>query len=325
MECQSCHTLLKPGAKFCPACGAPVKARSAPAPNAPSTVPTAPTHRPVPPASGKTAQRVFMDFNQPPADIAQVMKQALQQGESYQVQRKRQRRWLWLLFPAGLPFVCADVVLGYNFLTFSLVAITLWLGAVFGLIWQRRQGQGPQFGPRFGLAQTLFETIKDDLAPKQTLVGWLDLTGPEQEGKTIRQKNSQSGQPIMYYRDEWLRLKTKLYDGNVLRLSMIDRVKARQGFYKRSRISGKNKWRAGSSQSQYELQFSLSINPGVYELLPIQPNTAIPNSRFVLLQGEARDGRITLDAATNSEFDAWDILHVMRFGYQHLEKMDTHL
>lgn len=320
MECQSCHTPLKPGAKFCPSCGAPVPAGSAPAPDAPSTVPAAPAHRPVPPATGKTAQRVFMDFNQSPRDIVQVMAQALRQGESYQAQRKRQRWWLWLLFPAGLPFVFADVVLDYNYLTFSLVAVTLWLGAIFGLIWRRRQGQGPQFGPRFSLAQTLFETLKDDLAPKQTLVGWLDLTGPEQESKTIRQKSSQSGQPIVYYRDEWLRLKTKLYDGNVLRLSVIDRVKARQGFYKRSRISGKNKWRAGSSQSQYELQLSLSVNPGAYELLPFEPNTAIPNSRFVLQQAEARAGRITLDAAAASDFDAWDILNVMKFGYQHLQR-----
>jgi hypothetical protein len=262
-----------------------------------------------------------MDFNQSPREIVQVMTQAQQQGQAYQAQRKKWRLWLWLLFPAGIPFVCADLALGYNFFTFSLVALTLWLGAIAGLVWLWRQGQGPQFGPRFDLARTMFETIKDDLAARQTLVGWLDLTGAEQESKATRQKTSQSGQPIVYYRDEWLRLKAKLYDGNVLRLSLIDRTKARQGFWKRSRRSGKNKWRGGSSQSQYELEFSLSVNPGAYDLLPIQPNGAVPHSRFYLQQAEAREGRLVINATSDQDFDAWDILNVLRFGYNHLEKI----
>lgn len=306
---------------MCNNCGSPIT----PPAGAASSGETAPRvvaepARRLPPATGKAAQSVFMDFNQSPREIVQVMAEAQQKAEAFKTQRKRWQLGLFLLFPAGLPFLCADVWLGYNFFTFSLVALTLWAGAIFGLIWMRRQGQAPQFGPRFDLARTIFDTLKDDISPKHTLVGWLDLTGAEQESKKSRQKNSQSGQPIFYYRDDWLRLKTRLYDGNILRLAVVDQVKARQGFWKRSRISGKNKWRGGSSEKQYELQFSVSLSPGAYEItsISIQPGAPIPNSRFVLQQVEASEGRLSLNAAASSDFDAWDVLNVMRFGYQHV-------
>ena len=139
----------------------------------------------------------------------------------------------------------------------------------------------------------------------------------------MRSGKSPSGRPIIRYRDEWLRLKTRLYDGNALRLSLTDRVKARQGFWKRSRISGKNKWRGGSSQSMYELQFSVSVSPDSYQILPIQPGTAVPNSRFVLQQVEAGADRLSLSAATTADFDAWDVLNVLRFGYNHVRNMSA--
>jgi hypothetical protein len=46
---------------------------------------------------------------------------------------------------------------------------------------KRSQPSGKQFGPKFDLVRTVFETIKDDIAPKRTLMGWLDLTGAREE------------------------------------------------------------------------------------------------------------------------------------------------
>lgn len=283
----------------------------------------APTQRPQPnPKSGIRA--LFMDFNQSPREIVRVMDETRQKVKDHLVQRKRNSILLWLLFPLGLPFVCADVALGYNICTFSLVALTLWAGAIFGLVKVRRQGKAPSFGSKFELARTVFDTLRDDVSPQRTLVGWLDLTGAEQESKKARQKTSASGQPIHYYRDEWLRLKTSLYDGNVLRVSVIDRIKARQSYWKRSR-SGKRKPRSGSSQSETQLEFSISVDTSRYSVQPFDRQvTVIPNSRFVIQQAEAGDGRVVFSAATSSaQFDAWDILNALRFGYDHIQPMPS--
>jgi hypothetical protein len=206
--------------------------------------------------------------------------------------------------------------MGYNILTFSLITLVLWGGAIVGLILAARSGKTPKFGPKFDMIRTIFETLKDDVSPKRTMVGWLDLTGAEQESKATRHKKSQSGQPIIYYRDEWLRLKTRLYDGNVLRLSLIERVKARQGYWKRSR-SGKLKWRGGASQNEHQLKFAVSAAPGMYAIQPIAVGTTIPNSRFVIQEAETSEGRVVLNAATSAAYDAWDVLSAMRFGYEH--------
>lgn len=263
-----------------------------------------------------------MDFNQSPREIVRVMAETQQKVTEYEARRRWHVRLLWLLFPLGLPFICADVALGYNICTFSLVALTLWAGAILGLIMIGRRGKMPPFGPKFDLVRTVFDTVRDDVSPKRTLVGWLDLTGPEQESKKTREKTSASGQPIHYYRDEWLRLKTSLYDGNVLRVSVIDRVKARQGFWKRGR-SGKRKYRSGSSQSEVQLEFSISVDTSRYSVVPFdQQVTTIPNSRFVIQQADAREGRVTLSAAASSaQFDAWDILNALRYGYDHVQPM----
>lgn len=285
----------------------------------PRDVAAPPAGRPKPPA-GKGNRTIFVDFNQSPHEIVQVMNEAQQNAQVFNRQRKKQKLLLWLLFPMGLPFVWADLVLGYNICTFSLVALTLWISAFVGLILLGRRGQTPQFGPKFDLARTVFETLKDDVSPKRTMTGWLDLTGAEQESKATRQKTSQSGQPIIYYQDEWLKLKTSLYDGNILRVSLVERVKARQGFWKRSR-SGKSKWRAGRSEFRYQLRFSVSASPGSSDIQPLVTGVKIPNSRFVVEQAEAGDGRIVLKAVTAETYDAWDVLNAMRFGYDHLQKV----
>jgi hypothetical protein len=275
-----------------------------------------PAQRPTPP-TGKGSRAIFMDFNQSSREIVQVMDEAQQKAKVFNSQRKRRLMIFWLLFPAGIPFLCIDFAMGYNIFTFSLITVVLWGGGIIGLILAARLGKAPKFGPKFDMTRSIFETLKDDVSPKRTMVGWLDLTGAEQESKATQRKNSQSGQPIIYYRDEWLRLKTRLYDGNVLRLSLIERVKARQGYWKRSR-SGKYKWRGGSSQNEHQLKFAVSAAPGMYEIQPIAVGTTIPNSRFVVQQAETGEGRVVLNAATSASYDAWDVLSAMRFGYEHL-------
>ena len=323
MQCQQCQTPLEAGAEICHVCGAYIPPTKSPAAQSPPRQVSEPAYRPQPPAGKKASQTIFMDFNQAPREILRVMDEAQQNAAAFNQQRKRWGRIFWLLLLAGIPFFCGDFALGYNIFTFTLVAITLWAAAIVGFIIRRRQGQPPKFGSQFDVTRSIFETIKDDVSPQKTLIGWLDLTGPEQESKATRQKNSQSGQPIVYYRDEWLRLKAGLFDGNILRMSLTDRVKVRQGYWKRSRISGKNKWKSGSNQSHYQLQFSVSVNTDLYQVRPFQSGSRAPNSRFVITQADAADGRLSIKAETDKTFDAWDVLNVMRFGYDHLHQIGT--
>jgi hypothetical protein len=275
--------------------------------------------------SARAARRgLFFNFNERPLNIVRVMDDAKRQQAEY-AKRYTQRKWLVaLLLPVGLPFVCADVTLGYNICTFSLVALVLWGAALVGFIVLRRSRPiGQEFGPGFDSARTIFETLKDDLSPKSTLVGWLDLTGTQQASKIARQHTSTSGMPIAYYRDEWLRMKMPLYDGNVLRVTAIERAKARLGKWKTGRISHKRKWKPGGTVwARRELRVAVTVNRDVYEtVLPIQPASQV--GRYVVGTSQNDEGSIVLTATSDQSVSGGDILQVLRFVYDHLKPRQT--
>jgi len=277
----------------------------------------APKRVPLARPSPTNARALFLHFNEKPMNIVRVMDDARRQAMEF-AQARRKRMWLLaLLFPAGVPFICLDTWMGYNICTFSLIALVLWGAAIVGFFLLSRDRSSAQpFNPHFDDARTIFETLKDDLSPKRTLIGWLDLTGPQQPGKVVREATSSSGMPIKFYRDEWLRMKMMLYDGNVMRVSCLERVKARMGRWKRGR-SGKMKWKSGTSAAQNELRVALTINKEAYAVLPFQQPVQV--GKFYVNVKQADDGRIVLDADAETEITAADILQLLRFTYAHLE------
>ncbi|MGQ9683817.1 MAG: hypothetical protein ACUVX9_14875 [Anaerolineae bacterium] len=271
-----------------------------------------------PTEAGGNARALFLNFNERPSSVVKVMDDARTQQMAF-ARSRRTRQWLLaLLFPAGLFFVMLDLALGYNMQTFTLAGLSLWAAAIIGLaLLGRDKPTGKEFGPRFEVARQVFATIKDDLAPGRTLVGWLDLTGP-QPGKIAREGTSATGYDLVYYRDEWLRLKLSLYDGNMLRLSCLDRIKSKLGRWKRS-IRGKHKWKAGKSTSRQQVQVTLTLNPQAYELRPVG---VAAGSKFEvqLLPG---NGRVELLATTNAPVEAADILWLLRVAYAQLKPLGT--
>ena len=264
---------------------------------------------------------IHLDFNQAAADIVEIMDETRAQAVIHQGQARRYRRLLWLLFFAGLAMFIIDYLVGYNFLTCSLLGVVLIICALAGRFLLRRRLSPPSFGHQYDLTRELLYTIRDDISPKKTVVGQMDLTGARQESKRYRQKKAASGRPVSYYRDEWLRLKARLYDGNVLRLSLISKEKVREGFYKRSRISGKRKWKSGSSQTVYLANIGISANPDQFVVPPADlTGRQIPDSNFSVAESAVGQGRISLKLVTNQHVGAWDVLNALQFAYQHIER-----
>jgi len=228
--------------------------------------------------------------------------------------------------PGSGALVVTSIFLAVFFAVFLLL-FGLW-ALVIGLlllvpafvVWvqlRRRRSVGEQFGPQFDMVRSAFETLKDDLAPGRTLLGWLDLTGPQQASKVVQQRTSPSGMPVAFYRDEWLRLKMPLYDGNVLRLSAVERVKAKLGRWKRGQVSGKRKWKAGGTVwDRSEMRVEMSVSPETYEVLPIQRNQV---GKFTVEAAPANPGHVAFRAETNAAIGVEDILGVLRFAYEHVK------
>lgn len=326
MECPNCHSQISETDEFCTNCGQrlkraeePLTPLGAPAPQSETVAAPQPQQRVGPPA-GAPARSLYFDFNEKPANIVRVMDQARREQAEFARKRSQRFKIAWLLLPAGLPFCALDLLMGYNWCTFSLVAGVLWAAAIIGLIMlaRNRPADDKQFGPQFEIARTVFDTIRDDVSPKRTLTGWLDLTGPRLASKVVQQRTAASGMPINFYQDEWLRMKLPLYDGSLLRVSVVEREKVKMGRYKRGG-SGKMKFRPGGTVwSRRELRVALTPNPEVHTVGPVQ---RVQVGKFMVDASASDAQRLVLVAAAQDTVNAQDILSLLRFAHDHLKPL----
>lgn len=158
---------------------------------------------------------------------------------------------------------------------------------------------------RLGVATGLVEGLRDDVAPGKRLSGWLDLTGWDQESKRLRSQKNAAGAQVELLRDEWLRLRAPLRDGNELRLSCVDRVKVKRGAWRRN-ARGKYKQKPQRQQVLPSLEVSLRVNGALYRTRPaggealhvgqltVAPPVVAPESVSVVVKADTLSSDETL-------------------------------
>ena len=135
-------------------------------------------------------------------------------------------KWRWIpmiIFIVGVGMMVIDgvlLLLGYFSFIFTVGGIALWIASVVmarGL----RKSDSQDFSPRYNGTKDILRTLREDLRPGSTFLGHLDLTGAMLATKVARTSQDTQKRTTEYFRDEWLALKAKLYDGNILRVSAI--------------------------------------------------------------------------------------------------------
>lgn len=266
-----------------------------------------------------SADQVFLTLSNKPRAILQTMDN-LSTKYKNQAERSSRRKMLpLLLLFAGVPFFCFDLVLGYDAFYFTCVTIGLWIAAIVLFISWTRSRPGAAFPAHFATVRQVVYMLRDDLAPKQNLLGKLDLTGARQPSKLARTGKGLHDAKLNFYRDEWLNLKAKLYDGNVLRLSAIERVKVKEGMLRRGR-SGKMKWKAERVENGQQIKVRIAVNPEAYKIMHhVQLSTQV--GQYFVEGFTANDGIIELLAASTAKvIKPEDILGVLKFAYDQLER-----
>ncbi len=227
-------------------------------------------------------------------------------------------KWRWvpmLIFFAGAGLVFIDALLtllGYFSLVFSVGAFALWIAALI-LARKLRKSDSHDFSPRYYGLKEILRTLRDDLKPGSTFLGHLDLTGAMLDTKVARETQDAQNRITQYFSDNWLSLKAKLYDGNVLRVSAIHKTKRRKSYYKRSRISGKMKSKPAKLKgAEQELKVRIVVNPQVYD---IRPNGEFTRGavvgKYAVTDISAEGGMINILA--KSPFDEVEQAHILQF------------
>ena len=175
------------------------------------------------------------------------------------------------IFFGGLGLMLIDGLINllkYSSFIFSTGGLVIWFAAFIMAISLRRSDT-KEFSPRYEGTKDILHTLRDDLKPGSTFIGHLDLTGAMVKSKVARETKDSRERTTQHFRDEWLSLKAKLYDGNVLRVTAIQRSKQRQPYWKRSSISGKTKQKPAKFKgSEQQLKVRLAVNPEVYSIVP---------------------------------------------------------
>jgi hypothetical protein len=281
---------------------------------------------------------VYLSMSDQPRAILKAM-DALVAQRAVAAARFHKRKWIpRILFLVGLGLPVVDFVLGYNFCTFTPAGVAVCLIAFFMSRRLRANRTSDAFAPQYATAREIVHTLRDDLNPKRSFFGHLDLTGGQQKNKLTREATNAQGHKVQFYRDEWLTAKLKLYDGNMVRLSVIEWNKVRVGYYKRN-ARGKQKWKAPKQRNGHEMKVRLSVNPQRYTIAPkdyIKVGAKVGG--LVVSTLNTQGGIITLSASTDAISaastsaeilnttpappTATDILGVLRLTYDLLQRKD---
>jgi len=238
-------------------------------------------------------------------------------------------KWRWIpmfIFFAGIGLMLVDIILmllGYTSFVFIGGGLLLWVAAIV-MARSLRRSDLQDFSPRYKGTKDILYTLRDDLRPNSTFLGHLDLTGAMLPTKVARTSKDTQDRTTEYFRDEWLALKAKLYDGNILRISAIQKSKKRKSYWKRSRISGKMKMKPEKFKgSEHDLKVRIVPNPEVYTIARTSPafKQGLNIGKYTISQLSTEGGMISFVA--NSPFEDVEhenILQVLQSAYSLLKR-----
>ena len=227
-------------------------------------------------------------------------------------------RWRWIpiaIFFGGLGLMAIDgilLLLGYTSFVFTVGGILLWAAALV-MARSLRKSDSHDFSPRYAGTKQILHTLRDDLKPESTFLGHLDLTGAMLDTKVARETKDTQDRITQHFRDEWLALKAKLYDGNVLRVSAIQKSKKRKSYWKRSRISGKMKMKPEKYKGAAQfLKVRIAVNPEVYQIIPTKEfRPGVNVGKYTISELKTEGGII--DITASSPFEEVESEHILGF------------
>ncbi|MBI5934682.1 MAG: hypothetical protein HY867_13330 [Chloroflexi bacterium] len=264
---------------------------------------------------------LYLNFSNKPRAILDNMSTMVAQAEKVNATKTRWSKGPRLLFWLGLGLMLVEgliFLLGYTpSCAFVTGGIALWvIGIVLSVSLKRSQVQA--FPPQFDEFEKIVETLRDDLRPGSGFLGNLDLTGARQSSKVARAANDARGRTTNYYRDQWLNFKAKLFDGNILRVSGIQRLKERNGYWGRGKVSGKSKWKPAKFKGSYqELKVRIAVNSEMYKIVPnseIKVDSQI--GEYTINAVDTAGGIVTVLASSPREaVSAESVLGVLKSAY----------
>lgn len=286
---------------------------------------TARKKTPPPTAGKKEYTPVYLSIADDPDAVIEGMDRFVAEIQKTESAGDRWRRVPLAIFFGGVGLMAIDgilLLLGYTSFVFTAGGIALWIAA---LVMARalRKSDSHDFSPRYTGTKKILYTLRDDLKPNSTFLGHLDLTGAMLNAKVARETKDTRDRVTQHFRDEWLALKAKLYDGNILRLSAVQKSKKRKSYWKRSQVSGKMKLKPEKYKgAEQYLKVRIAVNPELYQIVPsseFRQGTSI--GKYTIAQLSTDGGIIDVMASSPfEEVESENILAFLHSAYSLLQR-----
>lgn len=268
---------------------------------------------------------LYFSLSDTPRALLQGMDRFIEQARQVETVRQKRKRIPGLLFLAGIPLFLMDLGLylaGFPVCIFSFAGAAAWIAAIVARF-AVGKAQNLQLPPKYEVVREVLNTLRDDQSPKKPVTGFVDLTGIRKNEKMIKTTSNLAGLAVDNYLDEWLNLKMRLYDGNILRLSVIETQKVRRGYYKRG--ASRMKWKVPKEKlSEQAVKIRIALNSDVYETVNVRPSLApgMHTGPFVLKDFSFSNGilSLTAQARSSSFIDANQIAVLLRTAYDQFQR-----
>jgi hypothetical protein len=235
-----------------------------------------------------------------PQAIVDTMDQLEQEMQRAELIHKLGTYGTYLLIGAGAVVIAGSIFLGQVIFAFGGFILL-----IAGTTVRSKLARAAPPKKRFEATRQILHTLRDDTGRKGWVVGWLDLTSPRQKQKKVRTAYTTSGKRKEYYRDPWFRVRIKLADRNLLRLTLEDKIKVKMG--KRGFVT-------------HVTQFSakLVVNLDLYHPNPISPTGSQSLANATV---SAADGVLTVRAEglKPDQLPVNSILEALKTLYSYLE------
>jgi hypothetical protein len=195
------------------------------------------------------AKGVYIEMAHHPQAILDTMHQTQKDAHSAKQQWNLGCGFAIALIGVGALALLLGFILDFGLFLTVLAFVLLGVAVIAGVVLLISR---PRFSKEhFETVREILHTLRDDTGRKGWVAGWLDMTGPQQQTKQVHTARSGGGKQKVYYRDPWFQVKIKLVDGNLLRLSLMDKIKTKAG-----------------SVTDHRTQFTakLVVNPDLYRV-----------------------------------------------------------
>jgi hypothetical protein len=269
---------------------------------------------------------MLFHFDHSPRAIVASIDDLRRRGADAQERLTGSWKKLALFILGGAVVIYLDVKFGYASHIFAIVGAVLVIMGFTMWVKRDRAAKQPELdSPSLRMTQRVIHTLRDDLAPTRNLHGSLDLRGSVDPGKLAHTKQDSRGRTVSYYRDDWLSMKAKLWDGSMLRVAVIKKLKIRDGYYKRGRVSGKQKFKPAVLKSVVNnIDVRISANPQLYSLSQASAPTIGQTIGTVTVQSVTVDGGLLrVVGSLSQEPMAQEFLELLRATYATLQRKDV--